>query len=83
METLLPSDPNEFLTTWVEYHITAIPYAAHKDMAKQLVEVCIGQAAASGITRRELAAAAGGNLKRFIETALEDAWDAEVKKNSN
>jgi hypothetical protein len=34
-----------------------------------------------GITRRELDEAAGGKLQPYLEAAIEEKWDIEVRKN--
>jgi len=72
---------NEFLSAWLQRNIRPVPYSFHSDLVKKFTQHCEAEAAREGITRRELEAAAGGNLKRHIATALEDAQDVVVKAN--
>jgi hypothetical protein len=72
----------EFLDNWLASNIKAVPYGHQKEYAKHLTELCSAEAESAGITNRELHEAAGGNLKRRIDGALEDAQDVVVRKRA-
>jgi acetyl-CoA acetyltransferase len=72
----------EFLDAFVRTHVHAIPRSMQKQVAtKSYIPVAEATAGRMGITRRELDAAAGGNLQRYFENQMEDKRDEEVRKN--
>jgi hypothetical protein len=92
--TLTPASPPEtnesqdslivakkFLMGWTT-GVDLFPYASHKEIAKRRAEACLGRAEQVGITKRELEKAAGGNLKRYFERAMEAAYDEVVKERA-
>jgi hypothetical protein len=77
----MPKTAKEFLSDWLTRHVKPIPYPMQPEIVTKFVMLCEGDAGLEGITRGELAEAAGGKLKPYIAKAMESAWDAEVKKN--
>lgn len=76
-------DPKVWLEEWVEQKVFGVPHSEQKRAAKDTyVPVAIAQANEVGITRRELEAAAGGNLQKYLEGAIEDKYDELIKKNT-
>ena len=76
-------EANEFLSAFVKKHVGPIPYTEQKQVAKRsYIPVAIATASQLGITRRELEKAAGGNLQKFFENAMEDECDAQIKRNA-
>jgi hypothetical protein len=71
----------KFLDAWVEKRLSPAPYLQQRRLAADFTPVCLTDAAKAGITRREMEAAAGGNLEAFLENAIEDKQDIEVRKN--
>ena len=72
----------KFLEDWVRERVAGVPYSEQKRQANDAyAPACIGAAARVGITRRELIAAAGGDLPGYREVAIEDKWDEVVRKN--
>jgi hypothetical protein len=72
----------KFLEAWVAERVVGVPYSEQKRQANDTyAPACIGAAARVGITRREVIAAAGGDLPGYLELAIEDKWDAIVRKN--
>jgi hypothetical protein len=71
-----------FLHKWLSENIKPVHYNSIDEVSKASEELCIAEAAGQDITRRELQNAAAGNLRKCIKNALEDARDAEVKKNA-
>jgi hypothetical protein len=71
-----------FLAKWCKTHVETLPYFMHKEVASQHADLCTAQAEDIGITPRELAKAAGGNLKRHLMDASADAQDAVVKSRA-
>jgi len=72
----------KFLEDWVRERVVGVPYSEQKRQANDTyTPACIGAAARVGVTRRELIAAAGGDLAGHLEIAIEDKWDAIVRKN--
>jgi len=77
---------NDYAKTWLDEWVTARVVAApYQQQKRQAVEVyvpaCRVDAMKVGITRRELEAAASGDLSVFFENAIEDKMDIEVQKN--
>ena len=71
-----------WLNEWVTAKVVAAPYQQQKRQAVEVyVPACRADAMKVGITRRELEAAASGDLAVFFETAIEDRMDIEVHKN--
>ena len=70
-----------FLDAWIEKRVAPAPYQQQKRLASDFTPICLSDAAKVGITRREMEAAAGGNLEAFLENAIEDKQDIEVRKN--
>ena len=78
----MAANVQKFLEDWVRERVSGVPYPEQKRAANDTyAPACIGAAARVGITRRELIAAAGGDLPGFLEVAIEDKWDAVVRKN--
>lgn len=72
----------KFLEEWVRERVVGVPYSEQRRQANDTyAPACLGAAARVGITRRELVEAAGGNLVDYLEVAIEDKWDAIVRKN--
>jgi hypothetical protein len=72
----------QWLDSWVASNVTAAPFLQQKRLATDtFAPNCFLDGARTGITRRELEAAAGGNMVAFLESAIEDKTDAEVRKN--
>ncbi len=71
-----------WLDEWIIAKVVAAPFQQQK---RQAVEVyapaCRAEAMRVGITRRELERAAVGDLPAYIENAIEDRMDIEVRKN--
>ena len=71
-----------WLTGWIHDRVHAAPYQQQK---RQVTDVyapaCRAEATKAGITRRELEQAADGNLLTYLESAVEDKMDVEVRKN--
>jgi len=70
-----------WLDEWVTKKVVAAPYLQQKRQAENYVPACRADAIRVGITRRELEAAATGDLPAFFENAIEDMMDIEVHKN--
>jgi hypothetical protein len=71
-----------WLDKWVTAKIVAAPFQQQKRQAVEVyVPACRAEAMKAGITRRELEAAASGDLSAFFENAIEDMQDIEVHKN--
>jgi hypothetical protein len=71
-----------WLDEWVGSHVTHATFAQQKRQASELyAPTCLAEAMKAGITRRELEEAADGNLVVFLESAIEDKMDIEVRKN--
>jgi hypothetical protein len=71
-----------WLGEWVTAKVVAAPYQQQKRQAAEVyVPACRADAMKVGITRRELDAAAAGDLSAFFESAIEDKMDIEVHKN--
>jgi len=71
-----------WLGEWVTAKVVAAPYQQQKRQAVEVyVPACRADAMKVGITRRELDAAAAGDLSAFFENAIEDKMDIEVHKN--
>jgi hypothetical protein len=79
----MPKTANKFLSDWLRDNIRPMPYPLHTEMTKQYALLCETQVETAGITPRELAAAAGGNLKKHIANTLADAQDAVVKTRAD
>jgi hypothetical protein len=78
----MSADHKEWLDKWIEDRVEGVPYSEIKRAAKEFyLPLCISRAEEVGITRRELEAAAGGKLLRYLESAIEDKQDTEVRKN--
>jgi hypothetical protein len=71
----------KFLTEWVEKKLSPAPYQQQKRLATESTPTCLTDAMKVGITRREMEQASGGNLEAFLENAIEDKQDIEVRKN--
>jgi hypothetical protein len=71
----------KFLGAWLEKRVSPAPYQQQRRLAADFTPACLTDAAKVGITRREMEQAAGGNLEAFIENAIEDKQDIEVRKN--
>lgn len=72
----------KFLEDWARERVVGVPYSEQKRQANDTyAPACLGAAARAGITRREIVEAAGGNLVDYLEVAIEDKWDAVVRKN--
>jgi hypothetical protein len=72
----------KWLESWVIANVTAAPFLQQKRLATETFgPTCFVEASRTGITRRELEAAAGGDLIVFLESAIEDKTDIEVRKN--
>ena len=71
-----------WLDGWIQDRVLAAPYQQQK---RQVTDVyapaCRAEATKVGITRRELEQAADGNLLTYLESAVEDKMDVEVRKN--
>jgi hypothetical protein len=73
---------NNWLNQWVGSHVTHATFAQQKRQASEMyAPTCLAEAMKAGITRRELELAANGNLLEFLESAIEDRMDIEVRKN--
>ena len=71
-----------WLDEWVAAKITAAPYQQQKRQATEVyAPACRAEAMRVGITRRELDRAATGDLIAYLENAIEDLMDIEVRKN--
>ena len=71
-----------WLAGWVAANVTAAPFLQQKRLATEtFAPRCLVEASRTGITRRELEAASGGDLIAFLESAIEDKTDIEVRKN--
>jgi hypothetical protein len=71
-----------WLDGWVEKKVSATPYLQQRRQATEVyLPAARAEAMRVGITRRELDAAAGGDLVAFLENAIEDKMDIEVRKN--
>jgi hypothetical protein len=71
----------KFLDDWAAKKLSPAPYQQQRRLAADFTPVCLTDAAKVGITRREMEAASGGNLEAFLENAIEDKQDIEVRKN--
>ena len=72
----------KWLDEWARANVTPAPFLQQKRLATEtFAPNCFVEAARTGITRRELEAAAGGNIIAFLESAIEDKTDVEVRKN--
>ena len=78
----MPDHARNWLESWVVTNVTAAPFLQQKRLATEtFAPRCLVEASRTGITRRELEAAAGGDLVAFIESAIEDKTDIDVRKN--
>jgi hypothetical protein len=72
----------QWLDAWVTAKIVAAPYQQQKRQAIEVyMPACRAEAMRAGITRRELEAAATGDLAAYLENSIEDKMDVEVRKN--
>jgi hypothetical protein len=72
----------KWLGQWVVDRVVAGPFQQQKRLALETyAPSCLAEAAKVGITRRELEQAADGDLLKFLESAIEDKMDVEVRKN--
>ncbi|MBS0471397.1 MAG: hypothetical protein JSR60_10015 [Proteobacteria bacterium] len=71
-----------WLDGWVDARVVAAPFQQQKRQASEVyAPACRTEAMKAGITRRELEAAATGDLAAYLENAIEDRQDIEVRKN--
>ncbi len=71
-----------WLDGWVTAKVVAAPYQQQKRQAADVyAPACRAEAFKAGITRRELEKAAEGDLAAYLENAIEDRMDIEVRKN--
>jgi hypothetical protein len=72
----------QWLDEWVKVRVVAAPYLQQKRQVKDVyAPACFLDATKVGITRRELEKAADGDLLIYLESAVEDKMDIEVRKN--
>ena len=72
----------QWLDEWVKVRVVAAPYVQQKRQVKDnYAPACFLDATKVGITRRELVKAANGDLLSYLESAVEDKMDIEVRKN--
>jgi hypothetical protein len=72
----------QWLDAWASAKIIAAPYQQQKRQASEVyMPACRAEAMRVGITRRELEAAATGDLAAYLENIIEDKMDLEVRKN--
>lgn len=72
----------QWLDEWVKVRVVAAPYVQQKRQVKDnYAPACFLDATKVGITRRELEKAANGDLLSYLESAVEDKMDIEVRKN--
>jgi hypothetical protein len=72
----------QWLDEWVTVRVSAAPYQQQKRQATDVYgPACTADALKAGITRRELQQAANGDLLAYLESAIEDKMDIEVRKN--
>jgi hypothetical protein len=72
----------QWLNEWVRVRVSAAPYQQQKRQATDVYgPACSADALKAGITRRELKQAADGDLLSYLESAVEDKMDVEVRKN--
>ena len=78
----MAEDAKKWLDEWVRDRVFAAPYQQQKRQATDMyAPACRTDATKAGITRRELEQAAEGNLLTYLESAVEDKMDIEVRKN--
>ena len=71
-----------WLDEWARVKVVAAPYLQQKRQATEVyAPACLTEAMKVGITRREIEHAAGGSLVAYLENAIEDKMDIEVRKN--
>ena len=76
------SEHKAWLDEWIAKRVRGAPFQEQKRMAKEAYSPgCVEAARQVGITRGELDEAAGGQLLAYLEVAIEDKWDIEVRKN--
>lgn len=72
----------QWLDEWVKVRVLAAPYTQQKRQVKDVyAPACFVDAMKVGITRRELEKAANGDVLIYLESAVEDKMDVEVRKN--
>ena len=72
----------QWLDEWVNLRVVAAPYLQQKRQVKDVyAPACFLDASKVGITRRELEKPANGDLLNYLESAVEDKMDIEVRKN--
>ena len=72
----------KWLDDWVGVRVLSAPFSQQKRQAREVYgPACCAEAMRVGITRRELEAAANGDLLSYLESAVEDKMDIEVHKN--
>ena len=71
----------KFLVEWADKKTAPAPFQQQKRLAIDFATACLTDGAKVGITRREMISAANGDLEAFLEKAIEDKQDAEVRKN--
>jgi hypothetical protein len=72
----------EFLREFNIREVKPITYPEIPKIVKLMHDICIEAASQRGITKSELQEAAGGNLKRFLIRAFEDAEDQAVREKA-
>ena len=78
----MSEDAKDWLDKWIGDRVLAAPYQQQKRQATDMyAPACRTDATKAGITRRELEQAAEGNLLAYLESAVEDKMDVEVRKN--
>jgi hypothetical protein len=72
----------KWLDEWVSTNVSSATFAQQKRQAVEMYGPnCLTEAMKVGITRRELERAADGNLLDFLESAIEDKMDIQVRRN--
>ena len=69
-----------FLRSWVATNVKVVMASEHAREAKRLAAACAADAMTAGIDPEALAAAAGGNLVKYMADAIDLAAMAEVDK---
>ncbi len=71
----------KWLDAWVAANVKPSPFLQQRRMAAEVyAPACLTEAMRTGITRRELERLAGSSLTEFLESAIEDKTDVEVRK---
>jgi len=73
-------DANKWLDNWVEENLQVPQYYDHKSEMAEDAATCRAAAEIDGISNKDLNAAAGGDLERYLLNAQNKFTEAELRR---